>query len=348
MCPADTSNIDFLKRESYMEPISLNHTQILRSSQVIKSTEEVVIETPTSSALATSPAVQVILSPAVADLGTDHVFNTRFASAAEYDEHMSKLREQYTSASDYENGTRPPFASAEDERLSHLTMKELLAEAAKLPRIDENGHLLTSIYGNAAGDRYNTAMANLSSKAYFDYNKSAKKAEESTSEFKSAIQDKFKIDSNSYDIISRDGKITAVGKLSSSGKAASADDLAKIQSILNNPSEIPAAKNLIADIEQFNQAAWQLMDNAIVPLVYGPTKNPYLVKSVSEEWVAEGINYSKATNITGLNDKYLSLIADARAKYTEAVKDGTHLSNYDIDPGILELTRMREAINVKA
>ena len=62
----------------------------------------------------------------------------------------------------------------------------------------------------------------------------------------------------------------------------------------------------------------------------------------------ESINILYTTSQNILNEKYLSIIADARGKYNAAVKDGTLLSYYDIDKGLLELTKLRENINTKA
>jgi hypothetical protein len=57
----------------------------------------------------------------------------------------------------------------------------------------------------------------------------------------------------------------------------------------------------------------------------------------------EGMNYSHATTSSQLGYKYLSIVADAREKYHAALKDGSHLTEGKTNPGILELTKLRQA-----
>src|SRR5690606_11040706 len=109
-----------------------------------------------------------------------------------------------------ETGIRRPPASAEDERLSYLTMKELMEEGLQLPRVDKNGHLKSGFAGTEQGDRISVAKANILLEAQYNLRKTAKNVEASVDKFKKHIEKEFKVDPDSYDIIFKNGKITVV------------------------------------------------------------------------------------------------------------------------------------------
>ena len=294
-----------------------------------------------------SASIEIKLSPAASEIVFDKNIKPRFASNEETSANVTKRMSELITREEYETGKRRPFASAEDERLSHLTMKELMAEGNKLPRIDEHGHLLSSIQGTERGDRINVAIGNILFINHFARQQSAAKLEASVESFKKHIEEKYKIDPNSYDVIFKDGKPTVVAKISSESKAASSAALEKIQSALDDTKGSAFAKNLQADIKEYNRLSFELIDNDLTQHIYGAEKNPYIEKNISSDWLLDGTNYSTVTKGDGLGQKYLEIIANANKKYNAAVKDGTHLSNYDIDPGLLELTRLRESINTK-
>lgn len=306
------------------------------------------IETIVAPIVDTSPSVEVLLSPEAGKFFVEENIKPRFSSSEEFSEHLTTLMSQLTTADEYASGARRPFASAEDERLSTLSMKELIEEGNKLPIIDEYGHLQSSMYGTEQGDRINVAIGNLLLKNHYDKLNAAANVEASVSSFKSTIKSEYKIDPKSYDIVFKDGKATAVSKIVSGGKAASVDELGKIQKSLDGLKNSPTANKLQSDIREYNRLSFESVENSLIPHIYGPEKNPFLTKNLSSDWLLEGTNYSTVTSGDNLNEKYLSVIADAREKYTAAVKDGAYLSYYDIEPGLLELTRLREAINTKA
>ena len=294
------------------------------------------------------PSVEVLLSPEAAKLSIDTSVKSRFSSNEEFSEHLTKFMSKLTTNEENASGIRRPFESQEDDRLSKLSMKELMEEGNKLPRVDENGHLLSSRQGTEQGDRINLAVGNIIFKNRFDRSNAAVKVQDSLNNFKNTIKNEYKIDSNSYDVIYKDGKATAVGKITSGHKAATTDELAKIQQSLDGMKGSPEANQLQTDINEFNRLSFELVDNNLTQHIYGAEKNPFLTKSVSSDWLLDGTNYATAESNSNLNEKYLSIIADARGKYNTAVKDGTLLSYYDIDKGLLELTKLRENINTKA
>jgi len=332
-----------------MDPISLNHTQILYSTAGIKVVGEIVapVQEIQGSGNAVPSSVEVKLSPAASEIVFDKNIKPRFASNEETSANLTKLMSELITREEYETGKRRPFASVEDERLSHLTMKELMAEANKLPRVDEHGHLLSSGQGTERGDRINVAIGNILFINHFARQQSAAKVEASVEGFKKHIEQKYKIDPNSYDVIFKDGKPTVVAKISSESTAANSVELEKIQSALDDPKGSVFAQNLQADIKEYNKLSFEFIDNDLAQHIYGAEKNPYIEKNISSDWLLDGTNYSSVTKGDGLGQKYLEIIAGAREKYNAAVKDGTHLSNYDIDPGLLELTRLRESVNTK-
>ena len=263
----------------------------------------------------------------------------RFDSQEELSEHKTRLVATWVTEHELETGTRRPYATAEDERLSKLSLKELVIESSKLPRVDEHGHLQNGRAGTEQGDRISVAITNLVFEAQYNFKKAAENVEASVKEFEKHLQEKFSISPESYDITFIDGKITAI----STGKnGADNATLKKIQNVLDNPGKIKPAKDLIEDIKTYNQTAFTIIDNQLTQYIYGAYKNRYLPKEVSADWLVEGMNYSHATTSGKINDKYLSIIAGARDKYQAAVKDGSHLANSNTDPGIMELTKIRQ------
>lgn len=300
-----------------------------------------------SSTSTSSTSVEIKLSPAESSIVFDKNIQPRFASDEEASANITKRMSELITQTEYATGKRRPFASAEDERLSHLSTKELMAEANNLPRVDEHGHLLSSVQGTERGDRINVAVGNILFINYFDRQKSAASVEASLDSFKKHIEEKYKIDANSYDVIFKDGKPTVVAKISSESTAANSVELEKIQSALDDTKGSASARNLQKDIKEYNKLSFEFIDNELTQHIYGAEKNPYIEKNISSDWLLDGTNYSTVTKGDGLGQKYLEIMANAREKYHAALKDGTHLSNYDIDPGLLELTRLRESINTK-
>ena len=294
------------------------------------------------------PYAEVLLSPEAVELSIDKNVKPRFSSAEEFSEHSTKFMAKLTTKEEYESGVRRPFESQEDERLSKLSIKELIEEGNKLPRVDKNGHLSSSMHGTEQGDRINLAIGNILFKNQYERSNAAVKVQASVDDFKNAIKSEYKIEPNSYDVIFKDGKATVIGKLTSGHKAATTYELARVQKSLDGINSSTSAKQLQTDIKEFNRLSFEYVDNYLTPHIYGPEKNPFLTKSVSSDWLLDGTNYSSAESNSNLNEKYLSIIADARGKYNAAVKDGTLLSYYDIDKGLLELTKLRENINTKA
>lgn len=328
-----------------MEPISLNHAQILATfakSQPAQNTSKAPEEKVFTSSNSSLPSVIVTLSPEASRLAHDYKMTSRFASMEEQSEHVTRVFSKWVTEDELENGTRRPFASVEDERLSHLTMKELMEEAARLPNVDKNGHLQTGFAGTEQGDRIGVAVANISLETQYNYRKAAKNVEASVEEFKKHMEKEFNIDPDSYDIIFRDGKVTAISKGNDGLNDA---NLKKIQEALDNPDKIKVAKNLVQGIEAFNEAAWRVIDNALTHKFYGAQQSRYLPKEVSVDWLLEGMNYSHASTSGQIHNKFLTIMGDAREKYHAALKDGTHLTNGTTDPGILELTKIRQSQN---
>ncbi|MBE8716554.1 hypothetical protein C4F51_05050 [Cellvibrio sp. KB43] len=251
---------------------------------------------------------------------------------------MTRLAATWVTREELESGTRRPFASAEDERLSHLTLKELMEEGLRLPTVDENGHLKTGFAGTLQSDRINVAVANILFEAQHTYLKAAKDVTAAVEEFKEYMLEEFNIDPDSYDIVFRDGKPVAVSKGSD---GLNDEDLEKVQEALDNPKEIKVADKLHQAIDAFNGAALKMIENSLTQHIHGASKNRYLPKEVSATWLMEGMNFSHATTSSHVHDKFLTIMADAREQYHAALKDGSHLANGNTHPGILELTRMR-------
>lgn len=319
-----------------MDAINVNHSQILYSTLGIKPTSDI---SSTHSDPSQSTPTEVTISRVEPDIVHDNNIKSRFSSMEEQSKSVTNVVSQWVTLEELESGTRRPYATAEDERLSRLTLKELMEESNNLPRVDNNGHLQSGFAGTEQGDRINVAIANKVLEAQYSYEKSAKSVETSVKDFKLNIEKNFKIFASSYDIVFKNGKITALGK------GADESSLKKIQEILDNPKENKAAIALSTEIKEFNKTALVLVENELTQYIYGATKDPYLEKNVSIDWLMEGMNYSKATESGQVDYKFTALIAEAREKYHEAIKDGTHLSNYDIDPGIIELTNLRKSID---
>lgn len=328
-----------------MDSISLDHKQFLAAastamhSSANAAPSDAAVEnvfTPNSN----SPSAIVTLSPESTQLSSEYEAQSRFNSLEELSEHKTRLYSTWVTYEELETGKRRPFASPEDQRLSTLTLKELMEESLKLPSVDKNGHLQSSMEGTEQGDRIGVAVANIVIESQYNYRKAAKSVEASVEKFKQHLEEKFNINPDSYDVMMVDGKITAVSK----GKdGADNATLKKIQGVLDNPEKIKPAKDLVQDINAFNEAAFKMIDNQLTQYIYGAQQNRYLPKSVSTEWLMEGMNYSHATTSSQLGYKYLSIVADAREKYHAALKDGSHLTEGKTNPGILELTKLRQA-----
>lgn len=322
-----------------MEPININHSQVLHSTAGIKLTGDI---SSLSSDLSRPKSAEIKISQEESKIAHDSNIKPRFTGMDEQSTSRTNHAAQWVTLEELESGTRRPYATAEDERLSRLTLKELMEESNNLPRVDQNGHLQSGFAGTEQGDRLRSAMANKIFEAQYDYKKSAQSVETAVKDFKLHIEKKLNISPDRYDIVFSNGKITA------QGKAVDAESLKKIQEVLDNPKNVKASMTLAGEIEEFNKAALALVNNELTQYIYGATKDPYLEKNVSIDWLMEGMSYSKATESSQVNYKFTSLIADAREKYNAAIKNGTHLSNYDIDPGIIELTNLRKNIDTNA
>lgn len=325
-----------------MESVNLNHLQILTStsktptSQNSSQTPENRIFTSNNAA---SPSVIVTLSPAASQLNHDYQMTSRFSSMEEQSEHMTRLAETWVTLEELEKSTRRPFASAEDERLSHLTLKELMEEGLRMPNVDENGHLKTGFAGTLQSDRINVAVANILLEAQHKYLTAAKDVTAAVEEFKEYMQEEFNIDPDSYDIVFKDGKPVAVSK---GNDGLDDEGLKKVQEALDNPEQIKVADNLLTAIDVFNSAALKVIENSLTQYIHGASKNRYLPKEVSVDWLMEGMNFSHATTSSHVHDKFLKIMSDANDKYHAALKDGSQQENGNTDPGILELTKMHE------
>lgn len=325
-----------------MEPINLNHAQILYSSAGIKPTNEI---TSSSSNAPQSTPAEIKISSQDPIVAHDSNIKSRFSSMEEQSQHKTKIVAQWVTLAELESGIRRPYETTEDERLGKLSLKELMEESNNLPRVDQNGHLQSGFAGTEQGDRISVAIANKILEAQYDYRKSTQSVESAIKDFKLHIEKKLNIAPSSYDIVFRNGKITAQGKVTD---AASMKNIQKIQEVLDNPKNLQVADTLSTEIDRLNKAALALVENELTQYIYGAIKDPYLQKNISIDWLMEGMNYSNATESTQVNYKFTSIIADAREKYHAAIKNGTHLSNYDIDPGIIELTNLRKNIDVNA
>ncbi len=328
-----------------MDSINLDHKQFLvtASKSMHSSANEGSSDTAVENVFTPNskyPSAIVTLSPESTKLSSEYEAQSRFDSLEELSEHKTRLYSTWVTYEELDSGKRRPFASPEDQRLSTLTLKELMEESLKLPSLDKNGHLQSSMEGTEQGDRIGVAVANIVIESQYNYRKTAKSVEASLEKFKQHLEEKFNIDPDSYEVMMVDGKISAVSK----GKdGADNATLKKIQNVLDNPEKIKPAKDLVQDIQAFNDAAFKMIDNQLTRYIYGAQQNRYLPKSVSTDWLMEGMNYSQATTSGQIGDKYLSIVADAREKYHAALKDGSHLTEGKTNPGILELTKLRQA-----
>lgn len=328
-----------------MDPINISHSQVLHSTAGIKATSDSFTSPGSAQVTLTEIKLSANETKVTLESAVEAESKPRFASMEEYNQHKATVYAQWVTLEELKTGARRPYVTEEDARLATLTMKELMEESSKLPRIDSNGHLQTSMFGTEQSDRIGVAIANKVFEGQHEYNKAAESVENSLKNFKLTIEKKLNIAADSYDIVFSNGKITAVGK-----GAAAADEksLKKIQDVLDNPTEMKVAMVLSADIEKFNKAAVVLVENNLTQYIYGASKDPYLEKNLSKDWLMEGMNYANATKGSHINNQYNTIFSEAREKYHEAIKNGTHLSNYDIDPGIIELTNLRKSIDTNA
>lgn len=172
-----------------MNSINLNHAQILFSTIGIKPVGEItpqLIEAPNSNA-AQESSVEVNISSAALEFVT-YDSKPRFSSLDELSQHKSQLYSQWTTFEEFESGTRRPFASEEDLRLSKLTLKEFMKESNYLPRVDKNGHLQSGLAGTEQGDRISVAIANKLNETQFNYQKAALEVESDVSGFKKTLK----------------------------------------------------------------------------------------------------------------------------------------------------------------
>ncbi len=323
-----------------MESIGLNHRQILATFsklQPAQGTEKAPYERVFTSDQSSSPSDIVTLSPEASRLSHDYQMTPRFSSMEEQSEHKTRIVSTWVTKEKLESGARRPFASPEDERLSHLSLKELMVESLKLPNVDKNGHLQTGFAGTEQGDRIDVAIANIQLETQYNYRKAAKNVEASVEEFKQYMKDDFNIDPDSYDIVFLDGKVAVT---SNGNSGLNFDSLNKIEGILDNPEKIAEASGLIQAIEAFNESALKVIENSLTSYIQGPQQNRYLPEEVSGDWLLEGMNYSSASTGSHIHGRYLTIIAESNERYHAALHDGTHLKN-STDPGILELTRIR-------
>ncbi|MDZ4260733.1 MAG: hypothetical protein U1B30_00155 [Pseudomonadota bacterium] len=328
-----------------MDPINVNHAQVLYSTAGIKAISDSSSSSSSPEVVLTEIKLSANETKVTLESAAEADSKPRFASMEEYNQHKATVYAQWVTLEELETGTRRPYATEEDARLATLTMKELMEESTKLPRIDSNGHLQSSIFGTEQSDRIRVATANKIFEGRHEYNKAAESVESSVKNFKLNIEKKLNIAADSYDIVFSNGKITAVGKGTA---AADENSLKKIQDVLDNPTEMKVAMVLSADIEKFNKAAVVLVENNLTQYIYGASKDPYLEKNLSKDWLMEGMNYANATKSSHLNNQYTALFAEAHEKYDSSLKNGTHFENFDTDPGILELTNLRKGIDTNA
>ena len=305
-----------------MDSISVNHIQMLATTLKRNTPVENQIGPVDMAFSATdsqsSPSVEVKLSPAASQIAKDIHVTSRFSSKEEQSENKTRVVSTWITLEELENGTRRPFATPEDERLSHLTLKELMAESMKLPRVDEHGHLQSGFAGTEQGDRIGVAIANIILESQYRHKKSAEAVEASLSKFKQHISDNLGIDPESYKIVFKNGKVTVISN--GGEKGADSDALKKIQDVLDNPNDVKPAKALQNNIALYNTASHKLIDNQLTQYIYGAQQNRYLPKEVSSDWLMDGVDYSKATHNSNLSQKYLAIIAGANEKYHAALE----------------------------
>ncbi len=320
-----------------MNVIDINHTQFFYSAIGLRDAKE--ISTPDQSASESSstqtPSTIVDISLEASKIVYAQNINSRFSSMEEQSESKERMVAQWVTREELENGARR-YETEEDMRLSQLTLDELLAEAAQLPKVDKYGHMTGSFAGTEQGDRISVAMTNIFFELQYQHTKTEERVEATVDQFKEAIQQKYQIDPNDYDIVFRNGKVTAIGE------KLDEESLKQVQELLDDPGNLNEAKYLNTAIEKYNNSSVEFMQYYLTVRVKGPIQDPYITKTTSINQLMEGVNYSKLDNNGHLGSKFLGIVADAREKYHAALKDGTHFSNYDIDPGVLELTELRK------
>lgn len=325
-----------------MKPIDLNHSRYLMSLKSEGITgNDLVLDSSSKQNKQIDTSDLVSLSSASKLLYEFELPTSRFGSMAEQSASKTKQINSWITLEELESGVRKPFSDPEAARLSTLSLYELMVESNNLPNMDEHGHLQSSFAGTEQGDKISNAVADILLKSQYTYEEASENVSKSLQEFKEYVESRFDIDPNTYTIQFKDGKITAV---TTGGNALANDETQKVQSLLDDPKHYKEAKQLVSDITNYNEAASTLINNKLVIMTVGGAQNRYLPKEVSVNQIMEGMDYSNTESTSHLYNKWVGSVAQANEKYQSALKDGSHLEYaYKDTPGLLELTKMREA-----
>lgn len=321
-----------------MEPISLNHSHYFTSMKSSGASSELAIDDTKNQTNLRPSSDQVTLSPASIELYQSELGSSRFASMAEQSASKERQVNSWLTLDELATGVRRPFADQEEARLSTLSLSQLMEEINSLPNIDEFGHLQKGFAGTEQGDRLSTAVANLTIQSQYDFEKASASLSNSMSKFKSYVEEELGMDSTKFSIKYIDGKVTAVGV---GENPLDNSKLEKIQKLLDDPDSPMVAKRLVNDITKYNEAASDLINNRLIAYTKGGAQNRYLPQELSVGEIMDGMDYSKVDSSSHLQGKWFGIVAEANGRYDDAIKDGSHLNNSSLDPGILELTKQR-------
>lgn len=322
-----------------MESISINHSSYLTSIRSLGTTSNnLSLDTSNEKVGQVSSEDQVTLSPASVELYKSEG-SPRFSSMEEQSASKEKMINSWITLEELENGVRRQFTDPEEARLSTLSLSELMKELNNLPAIDKYGHLQSSSSGTEQGDRLSSAVANITIQSQYNLDKTAENVSKSLTEFKAHIESELGVDPDTYNIKYIDGKITVVG---SGENALNGPEIQKIQKLIDNPKGDSKAKDLVDSISKYNDAASTIINNRLIQKTEGATHNRYLPNELSVDDIMNGMDYSNTEETSHLYRKWVDIVSKANESYSEALKDGSHLENALEDPGILELTKIRQ------
>lgn len=320
-----------------MESIQLNHSQILQKTVGLQLSGQVELGSAKSEAI---PSTIVEIS-AVAHKLIEGNRESRFSSDEERDAHLTKLANTMLTYEDLQSG-KHSYENEEDQRLGQLSMKELLIE--NYQSWTESGELGGVVSESVRSDRHLIAKGNLDIEAAFQFEKSREFVTLALDNFREKLSEKIpSIDPDSYDIVYQDGEITAIAKGSD---GATDEELEKIQKLLDDPGDNPAAKRLVNSIEQFNKASLEVVNLEITKVKYRGAydgNDPYIPESYSMEQVMQDFSYSDDVEASNhMSGALTDMYAGSRERYHTALEDGSHADLQD--PGLRALTEMREAM----
>ena len=325
-----------------MDPLNLNHAHYfpsIKSEGVTHNDKSLGSLSSKNEQVSTSD--QVILSPAAVKLYESELPRSRFSSLEQQSASKTKQVNSWITLAELESGVRKPPADEESARLRTLSLLEIVQEINRLPNKDEHGYLQNSFAGTERGDKLSSAKADIILQSQYAYEKASKNVTESLQEFKEYVEAALGVDSDTYSIQFKNGKITVVNI---GGGGLPNDDTKKIQALLDEPKPQTEAQQLVDDITDYNEAASTLINNNLLMMTVSGAKNPYLPKEASVNQIMEGMDYSHVETRSHLYGKWVAIVAQANEKYHAALKDGSHLENaYKDTPGLLELTKIREA-----